>query len=125
MEHKRLKEIIELIEPYMESDLKRWLVYKNKWTWEIEIVNNDDTDWALLFAESSKIYGHYDITAVLKFIEAKDDEYITIILAEWYFNIDFIIKGKHKRVWIINKPLYLYTEKEEEKLLGILNLLNK
>lgn len=67
---------------------------------------------------------HYDITAVLKYIEKHSISFPNIIIACDYLNIDFI-KNWDKRVWLKCKPLHLYTEEEDKNLLELLqNLWN-
>jgi hypothetical protein len=131
-----IKAIIELIEPNMEKDLSQWCKFK--------LFNNDeimDVEWYFeyewpwdylddryLFPEDviewhkkddniiEKVYWHYDITAVLKYING-----CWYTSLSWYIDMEII---QFHNIWLTqipNKPLHLYTEEEEKDLLLILN----
>lgn len=140
--NKLQQEIIEIIEPYMCSNIKPWLLILNK-KWDIALVydvNYDDKNERLLLCTHwfwyinsqeieiwlYKIIWHYDITAVLKYIYSK-----------WYYwsyysknCIEFADKNcvDDQEDWttefsIKNKPLHLYTEEENKDLLQLLKKL--
>jgi len=112
------KAIIELIEPYMIKDWVKWCLYivKTELTW-METMYENDWSFAL---RKDKIVWHYDITSVLKYI--------------WNHNWNFQQTYKDDFIWmtwrnlemsisdiaIPNKPLHLYTEQEDKKLLQLL-----
>jgi len=124
------KEIIGLIEPYMEKELSEWCLIKTDWN-EYFIFHEDmevwKEDWVLTLDEWEKIekkYWHYDITAVLKCIGYKwltrlEDFEISYNLKNIVFEYEW------KNVFIPNKPLNLYTEQEDKELLEILKNLIK
>ena len=90
-------------------------------TSEIERMWGDD--WEEQFMERYYILWHYDITAVLKFIEGKLQ--IWDIYYEWdYFLIESVRAYQIREVttyWkISNKPLHLYTDQQDKNLLTIL-----
>ena len=71
-------------------------------------------------AKDYKIIWHYDITAVLKYIDSKwynihneqNNWVIYVYKSDWFDN---------PYLWIIQfKPLHLYTEQEEKELLELL-----
>ena len=75
----------------------------------------------------AKILGHYDITAVLKYIEERVDwidfisenkDVATIYYIDWFWErfLDEVIN-------IPNKPLHLYTQQEDKELLKLLKKL--
>ena len=134
------KQIIELIEPYMDKTLSEWAIlnwYSNEiniweyytywsyadWYFETNINGyelrfqrlKDNWNWDIWYYQIEKIIWHYDITAVLKYINKL-----------WYWiEIDrfgkvFILTNNS---FILNKPLHLYTEQEEKELLDILTKL--
>lgn len=144
------KEIIEIIEPYMDKTLSdgciieinksfTYWVWKNitpyysifnkfgwctYWTWE------RDKDWSFKnWWHWDKIIWHYEITAVLKYIEVKNQQsYIDII----WDNLKILVKTQsqdleenYKTFFIPNKPLHLYTDQEQSDLLALLLKLNK
>jgi hypothetical protein len=68
-----------------------------------------------------KILWHYDITAVLKYIEERTTKYFEI--CEWHFVLQW-----DYWIWSVdwsfpNKPIKLYTEQEEKDLLELLKKL--
>ncbi len=136
------KQIIELIEPYMEKDLVDWcIVIAKNYIWYKKISH---TIWWLVylywielpfrhsFADDYKdsllkILGHYDITAVLKYIDFRDK--IAIVYNDNYIKFitirPNIITWYSLKYYIPNKPLHLYTEQEEKDLLELLLKLTK
>ncbi len=124
------KQIIELIEPYMEKDLVDWcIVIAKNYIWYKKISH---TIWWLVylywielpfrhsFADDYKdsllkILGHYDITAVLKYLDNKFDFQLSLNNA-W----ELIIVNYDKTYRLPNKPLSLYSETEEKDLLELL-----
>lgn len=137
------KAIISIIEPYMEKDLSEgclveyeWLLSKyDEYQWVYKIVANIWTgfeiyrEWTISFTvllEEIKIIWHYDVTAVLKFVQTQWyrqeiqlwwKELIIFNQPDW----EFIEFQEH----IPNKPLSLYTENQEKDLLQLLNKLWK
>ena len=134
------KQIIELISDYMDKTLSEWAIlnwYSNEiniweyytywsyadWYFETNINGyelrfqrlKDNWNWDIWYYQIEKIIWHYDITAVLKYINKL-----------WYWiEIDrfgkvFILTNNS---FILNKPLHLYTEQEEKELLDILTKL--
>ncbi len=159
------KQIIGLIEPYMDKTLSEGcLSYVNdndnlyiakqiiwdtdiNFIWDIYIIDSIDNTWDTLYKDRYvnvyyndtteldytlvkakylqwQILWHYDITAVLKYIESKWSD---ITMTKYVFNVvDKDIRDWQimKQYWIIaNKPLYLYTEQEEKDLLDLLTKL--
>ena len=129
------KQIIELIEPYMEKDLSRLCLIE--YYWDIETVCRFEFDnifiqkcsiehiYINLKIESdkknTKILWHYDITAVLKYLHFKTTVFWMKIV-NWnskYIEIETSIWTKI----ISNKPLHLYTPQEEKELLKLLKKL--
>lgn len=138
------KQIIEIIEPYMDKTLSFGCVldYKKRGR---EYIYIDDREiiniktWYLLWYNKwdiSEILWHYDITAVLKYIGS-------VVWKDWNGNdIDYYchayrteIHLKETRIWndnneielltwvFPNKPLHLYTEEEDKALLELLQKL--
>lgn len=146
------KRIIEIIEHYMDKTLSEGCLMKlscQQILWDyveiiaplIKILSTDDNWKYFTYLHPNKIISkeclsvgwqiqswveilwHYDITAVLKFIDIsyRDDRWIPqghilVELTQWDIHIN---------IWeelyeIPNKPLHLYTEEEELKLLKIL-----
>ena len=147
------KQIIELIDPYMSKDLSfgclvqcddiymisacnhpdygntplHTLTYANH-NWELYIESEDISDMKILW--------HYDITSVLKCIGKKEPD-----MQIWIWSKSKVMEihkyiwdecekcgmwHKQKAIWLLpNKPLTLYTEQEEERLLELLLKLNK
>jgi len=156
------KEIIRLIEPYMEKELKLWcLIQKwekystvyskydahldrspttpynevsiwnithSKWNWySLKVFDKQEVseyEYKILSdTDTFKILWHYDITAVLKYIEdtvSKYEHYYTI--ANWFIWFSFT-NQEWKTIKIPNKPLHLYNNTEEEDLLALLKKL--
>lgn len=62
-----------------------------------------------------KIIWHYDITAVLKYVNSLESYWV--LIENW--NIELFLE--QSPIWeILNKPLHLYTEQEEKELLDLL-----
>lgn len=146
------KKIIDLIEPYMDKTLNEWCIIEIKksyeyWKWkDIDPIYTTIThlSWDGLYAwiyrywtwerdvnwkfrnwhHWDAIIWHYDITAVLKYIENK----WCSITFNWYWEIRVYLDNSEFWKTLINltlKPLHLYTEEEEKELLETLNTLNK
>ena len=139
------KEIMEIIEPYMQKNIERWCyiqlwnwfayVYKIVPNWNRTIVltngiwNMDLED--IQMDEQYKILWHYDITAVLKYAHDNKCRNYKIQLSDdwdsWVISIpnpDYkTTKIKYKAVLISNKPLHLYTTQENKDLLELLKKL--
>lgn len=129
------KAIIELIEPYMDKTFYTWLIYID-YHWDYWIVwETWEKDWELvtqhwLWVKSIsdmkkwnyKILWHYDITAVLKYINS---EYYNYWNSASYLENDIKISCIRNNIieYIPNKPLYLYSEQEEKDLLNLLTTL--
>jgi len=129
------KQIIELIEPFMDKTLSEGCYWINIYTEDrIEQVISEVRWWNFYslidwfkthfphITQIKKILWHYDITAVFKYIE---DKYELDVVCYW----DAIdIYYKFSDIWfgeIPNKPLHLYTESEERALLKLLQQLWK
>lgn len=128
------KEIIGLIEPYMDKTLSYWCYCKDNWHYiRLSHIEDDnrisfhftDNSWWGLVSKTSidKILWHYDITAVLKYIKNNNKE--GYIYDDWddyiYFETKEInIDGDNEVLSIPFKPLHLYTEDEEKNLLKLL-----
>ena len=119
------KEIINLIQDYMNKILAIKCLVRFEEYWNIEEIKDMAySSWCTVFYTMNNNYEiedrskieiiwHYDITAVLKYIKNNlavlefeiNDDYFSI---NWWF---------YK---IPNKPLHLYTEQEELQLLELL-----
>ena len=127
------KAIIELIEPYMDKTLSEWCLVE-LWKWEIIKIDKvwlEDyyfryTDFTSSHSRLEKsefsdinIIWHYDITAVLKYIENTNiyDENSKLVICK------NVINFYELNIEIPNKPLHLYSEQEEKELLDILTKL--
>jgi len=151
------KEILEIIEPYMDKTLsfgcifKRWkdtYKYVDMWSnwiiitdcWDLEDVidasyfdkiSDSITERFERMKESCKkefdIIGHYDITAVLKYIEGNIQDKDSIILSV-YWELQKINTDTWDYIETLfdtkNKPLHLYTEEEQANLLRLLKTIN-
>ena len=94
---------------------------------------NNDKDFFQDIPELEKILGHYDITAVLKYILANlDCQIFHRPFVKWRTYNELIIAPKQDWIYkwvskynfeIPNKPLHLYTQQEEKDLLELLNKL--
>lgn len=128
------KQIIEIIEPFMDKtlsegclirvfqfwDMCEYMVINHIKDWYINFVHQNYTHWLWIqhteeFIKSwDKILWHYDITAVLKYINSK---WYTIDNDVYSDNLVFYIDDYY---WVPNKPLHLYTEEEDKNLLDLL-----
>ena len=134
------KQIIELIEPYMDKTEQHNFLFRDK-EWNIREMNQYmfiawdgvyiERAWynePRLFCNIKEIIWHYDITAVLKYID-------NICWDKWGFhfeNAGCITIWKNKIEWTYDaevmekiplKPLHLYTEQEDKNLLELLKKL--
>ena len=110
--------IIELIEPHMDKEWGKWCL----WQFEDETIMemswledkqdiHDTLEWT-----NTKIIGHYDITAVLKYIyKQKTKIYISLNVIRVHYWPDM-----KSEIEIPHKPINLYTDKENEELLKLL-----
>lgn len=137
------KQIIEIIEDYMDKTLSEGCICIINWDYYklISIKNKLKTylrlDNQMIYEKSfiDKILWHYDITAVLKYIRGKHSDwqwaYRNTTIQEytdwsylnvwWWFTFDNSEKFHN---WDIpNKPLNLYTEQENASLLELLKKL--
>lgn len=119
MTETRLK-IIELIEPYMDKSLSEWCIYLyNNILYNTRFQETLEHNFLLEIKKwRIKILWHYDITAVLKYINKN----VSIWVELDRFWVAFIISNKLNG-WIdfvLNKPLHLYTDQEEKELLELL-----
>jgi hypothetical protein len=121
--NKYKKQIVELIEPYMEKIITWWLLFERNWkiqklSWDSVAIDYVSFDWHLFFmqdfCDNHRIIGHYDITAVLKYIRSflslwisTDEDTFFIFIWTEYFSFPI-------------KPLHLYTEKEEQELVDLI-----
>lgn len=135
------KKIIELIEPFMYKAFNKWcwvkteqndeyiqieFTEKNIRIWDIVYYwdENYTLRWYRLTETNHKVLWHYDITAVLKYINLKINwewsEYFLYIYNEKILIYNKFIKDVIK---INPKPLHLYTEQEDQDLLDLLTKL--
>jgi len=139
------KQIIELIEPYMDKSLRNGVWFKKDLYWisthyfqaisnlTITEPTNRDLDYLLYliwvidkaYIKDIEILWHYDITAVLDYINSFTNEKWVWLL--YFDNIlwqkDFWTFQKTDYSWYVKipkKPLHLYTEQEETSLLELL-----
>jgi len=96
----------------------------NEYNLDLSNFNNEE-EWIDDIPEVEKILGHYDITSVLKYIR---NIYKYNIQEVYYDDYGFIfgndLSSKKKDRFIIpNKPLSLYSPKEKQDLLALLNKL--
>lgn len=135
--NKTRKAIIELIEPFMDKSLCKWCIinyWGDKFLQIMDLIKNEDYFWAIKLSNNDYwnywhfkknifkyddfiIIGHYDITAVLKYINKWEN---FVLLWDNWNKIEI-----HNRVaWDIwyftTKPLHLYTEEEDKLLLELL-----
>jgi len=137
------KEIIEIIEPFMDKSLNKWclvqlwLLTEKKYRlqtilnseerWLINyytLINSDNQIAEKTYRDFIKVIWHYDITAVLKYI----NEYFEIRLNRTWkyfelYNWWEVIDYDNEELIIPNKPLHLYTEEENKNLLELLKQL--
>ena len=123
------KKIIEYIEPYMDTTPTTWCLVKDKTNWEITVNQLEEIDTMFLMFEID-IIGHYDITAVLKYINIsliKQKNGKGLIMCCGILNnqpslclYDSMRGQKEDFIWEIpNKPLNLYPEEEKKNLITI------
>lgn len=134
------KQIIQLINPFMDKTLSFWcmveywndIIYiteynidRKLWSlqnWDLLVEQNkyiQTENWDI-FIYKYKIIGHYDITAVLKYIIEK----LPIWVNFRFFNSWTIRLWDNSEYWEIKfKPLHLYTEQEDENLYELLKQL--
>jgi len=121
------KEIIGLIEPYMDKEHWLWCTYLFEEDWFKPRYITIGSEWWLPNWRTIQILWHYDITAVEKYIR-KNSEYRIETSIEWTNKILFIQDDEDNEMvdfeTIPNKPLHLYTEQEEKNLLEILKQLS-
>jgi len=128
------KEIIELIQPYMDKTLSEWCLIKTAfWSYHTLVTNKDfiiKAPYTETFIElnwQEKILWHYDITAVFDYINSINIWWV------WPYYFDSISFSKEYYIltptWdndyarIPRKPLHLYTQEEETNLLKLLKKL--
>ncbi len=126
------KEIMEIIKPYADKTLNEGCLMTTDW--RIFTLVKSDIESAIEELQSElsdlKIIWHYDITAVLKYIKDINRTIAVVLLSwdwkNWYF-LDYHHKSNYPTWWfnykIPNKPLHLYTKKENAELLSLLNKL--
>lgn len=138
------KEIMELIQPYMDKSLNEGC-YVKFWKWLYDKILFPEPDrriysltdnylllidnWEASYIQNSednmpdydnpKILWHYDITAVLKCIIEK---WAIDMDKNWYW-LMFTYKATQCLWKFPNKPLHLYTKEEEINLLELLKKL--
>lgn len=126
------KAIIELIKPYMDKNTDFWcIIYTEYFWWPTyyfqTCYNNRVNNW-IFYSWNSQVYNfkilwHYDITSILKYLRKLWifiwflDETDEIML---YNNKYDYLEWKNSIWRFPNKPLYLYTDEEDEKLLNLL-----
>ena len=137
------KKIIELISDYMDKTLSFWclveywwiyqIIKKNSWIstefseYYITIPAEWQKEWTKIDINwNYKTIWHYDITAVLKYVES-----IKWVL-KWRIFSDAIVNeewnfetNQEDEIVIKNKPLHLYTEEENKELLETLKSISK
>ena len=126
------KQIIELIEPYMDKSLiEGCLIEFPDWIRQVSYVEEIWVkyfwkDWEIYWVEHRHfgIIWHYDITAVLKYICSLWYDFegdFRLVAFEDDIKINTIDDyGIPSGEYIPNKPLHLYTEAEEKELLELL-----
>lgn len=133
---KTRKKIIEAIEPYMDKSLEFWCIlfqentqaYSYIWDEGRIFWFNDCAEFCddIFNANDYTILWHYDITALLKYLRS----HFGIIVLDWLgdkvFDLYITTSNsiQHTNYSIPNKPLHLYTEKEEVQVLEIINYIN-
>lgn len=130
------KDIIKLVDSYMNKTLSEWCLVKDPSNQIAKIISIHENFynvyyiwiwlWVIARNCSLEIIWHYDITAVLKYI----DKYFISILCTKEITQDNIIWFDEtfeeiETYNIPNKPLHLYDTNEEENLLKLLQSLNK
>ena len=122
-------QIMEYIKDYMDKTIRPWMTVKfEDWEYGTFLRAGFFYKWykireTMLDKDMPEILGHYDITAVLKYIHIKlhkfDEDALDwdTILVRWY--------KLNKEHSIPNKPLHLYTEQENESLIKLFEKLNE
>ena len=122
------KEIINLIQDYMDKTLSEWcLVCNEDWYFILDKCTFFETvRWEPIYLLSEwykkkwikwdEIIGHYDITALFSFIY--EQWYYVFYNWRWEFRICDV--DNNTQGFFQNKPLHLYTEQEEILLLNLL-----
>lgn len=109
-------QIIDLIWNYMDKTPTYWCLFELDW--EIILCERKYLFWWNNLYEKAKIIWHYDITAILKYINSK---------IEWInLSYDWSEIWTDYELWrsaIPNKPLHLYTDEEDKNLLELLQKL--
>lgn len=126
------REIIDLIEPYMDKALSSGCIISDS----LKYIPYNDIEIFILIEEYDekteipvhiidKILWHYDITAVLKYINAIvwESNIREVRITQNYIEVDIKWEVYIETLEIPNKPLTLYTEQEEKALLELLTKL--
>lgn len=122
------KQIIEIIEPFMDKTLSFWCIVYSKISSRYHTLLNEKNfvlDVAY-FTEKlelnwqEEILWHYDITAVFRYLKSNDKLSSDIII---YKNSIWIHRYWYEALCIPNKPLHLYTEEQDKNLLELLQKL--
>lgn len=119
------EQIIELISGYMDKTLWVWCIvlFEKHIKWiESPYKPKYITIWSESWLPNWRtiaVIGHYDITAVLKYIN-KTKKYLmdNVSIFQWEILIEPIYWQYY--LHILNKPLNLYTEEENKNLLELL-----
>ena len=142
------KAIIGIIEPYMDKTLSEGCVIKTAFGRFHTMVSKEHfidlvpyKEWLIWLNWQEDILGHYDITAVLKFLDIvwrqdsriKEFWDLDISIYEGYIrilpqiNIEYANNPQEQyekwfifETYIPNKPLHLFSETEEQELLELL-----
>jgi len=127
------REILELIEPFMDKTTSFWCIIKWYSTWEYGIIERMAFDTWLDFRAIWKdhelclshceILWHYDITAVLKYFQKNwysEQTYHTFRDSLDIITIKIQVWWSWEYYEIPQKPLHLYTEQEQKDLLELL-----
>ena len=141
-------QITEYIEPYMNKTLSEGCYVKvyneidnyHKWDSEIgRFLEWDIDSWTYMTSDfvtqqldyhNPIILGHYDITAVLKYMLGETTFVWNIFYYDWQLALSIWAKDDDGYLYsytrkIPNKPLNLYSEQENKDLLELLKKLQK
>ena len=137
------KELINILSEHMDKTLSEgclvetrhnwdmnypneWFIISNKYNyelifyshWQKVVVSRKEFNDVYLY----KILGHYDITAVLKYVESKSILFDVWKFPPWEKEIEILVflTKEDEVVRLPFKPLHLYTEKQEKDLLELL-----
>lgn len=133
------KEIMDLIDPYMDKTLSEgcYCLLSDKYRMPQKLVfiwEEDENGFHYMRfthwwewkenVDDYRIFWHYDITAVLGYIDSKE----VVVFDVWSEGFVEVYRLDdewwRETIWkISNKPLYLYTEEEELNLLELLQKL--